>query len=304
MRALRQILGSLLLVFISASTVLGGILLGYTESGRSLATPTVVADIASPAAMDPSPPTVTQLPSALLAQPLAATATSELAAPPTALSVPTPCGPPADWIAVTVQPAETLFGLAARAGSNVQAVAQANCLSNTSVFAGQVVYLPATPPTAPPAPVCGPPAGWEFYTVQPGDNLFRLSLKYSTTIVALQQANCLAGIGISAGQRLYVPPAAIVTNTAVPPTAILPPSATASPPPSATSVPLTPTPTATPTLAPSATNTTAATAVASATPTASHTATTSNTPEVSATPTASPTTPPDTATPTATATPP
>ncbi|MEP7287284.1 MAG: LysM peptidoglycan-binding domain-containing protein [Chloroflexota bacterium] len=62
------------------------------------------------------------------------------------------------------------------------------------------------------------------YTVQPGDNLYRISLKFGVTVPALQQANGIANASlIYAGQVLQIPAGGVV----VPPTAA--PGATAIP---------------------------------------------------------------------------
>src|SRR6185503_8845651 len=43
------------------------------------------------------------------------------------------------------------------------------------------------------------------YTVQPGDNLFRIALRYRTTVVAIRAANKLGANLIYVGQELVVP---------------------------------------------------------------------------------------------------
>ena len=95
---------------------------------------------------------------------------------------------------------------------------------------------------------CGPPAGWVLYRVQPGDTLFRLSLRAGTALSRLQQANCLGrSVRIYTGQALYVPstlsppsPTAAPAETA---TATSPPRSTAtSPAPPPTAAPPTPPP--------------------------------------------------------------
>jgi len=54
---------------------------------------------------------------------------------------------------------------------------------------------------------CVPPGGWTPYIVQPGDNLFRLSLRTNATVEQIMLANCLTGGNtIFAGQLLYLPP--------------------------------------------------------------------------------------------------
>lgn len=54
--------------------------------------------------------------------------------------------------------------------------------------------------------VCGPPEGWVQYTVQSGDNLYRISLKFNITVDELKQANCLgSSTVIVVGEKIYVP---------------------------------------------------------------------------------------------------
>jgi peptidoglycan-N-acetylglucosamine deacetylase len=51
-----------------------------------------------------------------------------------------------------------------------------------------------------------PPPGPRTYVVQPGDNLFRLALRYNTTIYALANANNIVNVNlIYVGQKLIIP---------------------------------------------------------------------------------------------------
>jgi hypothetical protein len=64
-------------------------------------------------------------------------------------------------------------------------------------------------PTHTPSPTrqtCDPPEGWQIYVVQPGDNLFELSVEFQTSILTLRLGNCLSSLELTAGQILYVPP--------------------------------------------------------------------------------------------------
>lgn len=52
----------------------------------------------------------------------------------------------------------------------------------------------------------GPPPVPRMHTVQPGDTLYRLALRYGTTIYAIAQANYIANINfIYVGQKLIIP---------------------------------------------------------------------------------------------------
>lgn len=248
--------------------------------------------------------------SATLSRTVTATFTPTLPPPPPS------CQPPSGWVAIVVAPGETLDSLAQAYGTTVEALALANCLIVDTLLPGTILYVPPLSPTAPPVVICGPPARWVFYFVQPGDTLYHIAWSFGITVSQLQSANCLGGsTTIHVGQRLYVPnvpirtpiytltstPTATLTDTATPllptstatPTATLPELPSSTPSPTATETPTptgapadTPTPTPTPSpIPPSETPTTPTEA-----PTA--TAVPTDTPFPSATPfTPEPTTP-------------
>lgn len=60
---------------------------------------------------------------------------------------PPPCGPPANWVPYTVQSGDTLYSLAERTHTPVNAIVQANCLRSDNIFVGQRLWLPYSPPT-------------------------------------------------------------------------------------------------------------------------------------------------------------
>lgn len=130
----------------------------------------------------------------------------------------------------TVQRGDTLYSIARRFGTTVQAIAQANGILNPAyIRVGQVLLIPTEPPTPP------PPTGF-YYIVQRGDNLFRIALRFGTTYWAIAAANNLPNPNrIYVGQRLLIPGYA-------PP----PPAPTVVPKPAPTA---TPTPTPTPQIA-------------------------------------------------------
>lgn len=138
-----------------------------------------------------------------------------LSVTPTGTGTPrAPCRPPADWIPYRVQPGDTAYRLATLAGISVSRFLEANCLRHPALFIGQRVYLPVRRPTPTPNPTpCGPPADWVLYTVQPGETLYRLSVRFGVPLSDLMQANCLTTLSLSAGQRLYVPPSPTPTGT-------------------------------------------------------------------------------------------
>jgi LysM repeat protein len=102
-----------------------------------------------------------------------------------------------------VQRGENLFRIALRYGTTVQAIASANGIANPSlIYVGQTLTIPSSG-TEPPSP----PAGGTTYTVQPGDNLFRIALRYNISYLYLAQYNGIASpSNIYVGQVLRIPP--------------------------------------------------------------------------------------------------
>lgn len=72
---------------------------------------------------------------------------------------------------------------------------------------------------------CTVPRGWIGYTIQAGDTLFRLAMRFNLPQAALAEANCLTNAAnITAGQILFVPPGSDVSpSTPAAPAGTLPP---------------------------------------------------------------------------------
>jgi LysM repeat protein len=93
-----------------------------------------------------------------------------------------------------VQPGDTLYGIARRFGTTVQAIMVANNLRSTRIYAGQRLDIP------------GPQSNTgTYHTVRWGDTLYRLARRYGTTVQAIMDANNLSSARICAGQRLVIP---------------------------------------------------------------------------------------------------
>jgi LysM repeat protein len=95
----------------------------------------------------------------------------------------------------------------------------------TTEEAAPAVNQPAEPTLPPPAasiPQTTTTTGDTFYTVQPGDNLFRIALRFGKTTAELAQANGITNPGlIYVGQQLRIPgvaaaPTPVVVATATP----------------------------------------------------------------------------------------
>ncbi|MBI5303339.1 MAG: LysM peptidoglycan-binding domain-containing protein [Chloroflexi bacterium] len=156
----------------------------------------------------------------------------------------TPPAPPPDFACkYTVAAKDTVFSIAYRYQVKWYQLMQANYLYSPLIFVGQTLNVPCRTPQ---------PAPFPIYTVVAGDNLFRIAVKYETSIYAIALVN-----GIHNPHLIYVGQNLVVPYTG---TVKYPPIPTITP----TGTPGTPTPTITPggpTLTPTPTTTTGAPAV-------------------------------------------
>ncbi|MCC9077391.1 type 4a pilus biogenesis protein PilO [Litorilinea aerophila] len=133
-------------------------------------------------------PTVTPLP----------TNTATATPSPTASATPTGTVPPGTTVHV-VQPGETLFSIARRYGTTVEALMAANGLTSTTIRVGQrLIIVPATGVTV-------TPPNTTIHVVRRGETLFSIAQQYGTTVEAIMAANGMRSDRIYAGQTLRIP---------------------------------------------------------------------------------------------------
>jgi LysM repeat protein len=98
---------------------------------------------------------------------------------------------------------DTLYSLARRYGTTVSAIVRTNGLRNSNwIYVGQKLVIPAT--TA--ASSTSSSSSGSVHVVQRGENLYRIALRYGTTVQALASANNLSSASlIYTGQRLVIP---------------------------------------------------------------------------------------------------
>lgn len=78
----------------------------------------------------------------------------------------------------TVRPGDTLWALAIRYGTTVDALVRLNHIQNPDlIYVGQVLRIPGQAPE------------YETYTVRPGDTLWGLAIRYGTTVAELVELN-------------------------------------------------------------------------------------------------------------------
>ena len=164
-----------------------------TPEGTPETTPTPSPEAATPTPTTAADTTPTVAPTSTPAPTTAPTAV------PTAAPTAAPTTAPSGERTHVVQPGENLFRIALHYGMSHQALAAANGIINPDLInIGQRLTIPAEG-TAPTTPT-------RNYVVQPGDNLFRIALKYGVTVEAIAAANAISNIRlIHPGQSLVIP---------------------------------------------------------------------------------------------------
>ncbi len=107
---------------------------------------------------------------------------------------------------------DTLFSIANRYGTTVNAIMQLNGLHNPNfIYIGQRLLIPGG--------TSAPPATGGTYIVQAGDTLFSIATRHGTTVAALMQVNGLYNYWIYVGQTLRIPgqPVPPPPTTPIPP---------------------------------------------------------------------------------------
>lgn len=101
-----------------------------------------------------------------------------------------------------VQPGDSLYNIAARNGTSIDALIRSNNLSSTSIFPGQALQIGYSSGTS----------ANTAYTVQPGESLYLIAQRYNITVDALKNANKLSSNYLLAGQRLSIPASASASS--------------------------------------------------------------------------------------------
>ncbi|MCD6554329.1 MAG: hypothetical protein DRI52_01820 [Chloroflexi bacterium] len=136
----------------------------------------------------------------------AATTTPKAAATNTPVpATPTPGASPGQTTTYVVQWGDTLYSIASRCGTTVEAIVQMNSIADpNSIRVGQQLTLSCA----------GAPATTVEHIVKPGENLFRIALMYNTTVEAIAAANGIVNPSyIWVGQRLLIPQGAGTSPT-------------------------------------------------------------------------------------------
>jgi LysM repeat protein len=102
--------------------------------------------------------------------------------------------------AYTIRAGDTLYALANRYDTTVDAILQLNpSVDPNSLRVGQIICIPERP-----TGIC--PPNTFVYTIRAGDNFYQLAIRYNTTVSAIRAAN--PGVNpnrLQIGQRICIP---------------------------------------------------------------------------------------------------
>ncbi len=107
---------------------------------------------------------------------------------------PSPSPDPCNVIDYTVRSGDTLWLLANRYGTTVDAIKRLNGLTSDNLSIGQVLRIPVSQTQQ-----------YITYTVRSGDTLWLLANRYGTTVDAIKRLNGLTSDNLSIGQVLRIP---------------------------------------------------------------------------------------------------
>lgn len=211
MRGLREFGSALVIASISVGLMLGALSISLVEFIPE-ATPT--ATIVIP----PSPPPITitasVAPTLTFENPNMTVTASASATNTTLPPSPVSCQPPAGWMPITIQPNDTIDGLAARYRVSKDLLKSANCLVSESLLTGTIFYVPPAPTSTVMACIPGAVNWMKSYMVRPGDTLYSIATNHYTSVSTLRFVNCRVGDQIFVGEILWVP--MVATRTPIP----------------------------------------------------------------------------------------
>lgn len=102
-------------------------------------------------------------------------------------------------VVYVVAPDDSLWSIANRYNTTVNAIKSLNNLTSDRLTVGQTLLIPGT------SSEVTPPSDTTAYTVKNGDSLWSIANRYNTTVSALRSLNNLTSDSLSVGQVLRIP---------------------------------------------------------------------------------------------------
>jgi LysM repeat protein len=110
---------------------------------------------------------------------------------------------PEEGVSYTVKSGDSLYSIAGKYDTTVDAIKKANNLTSNTLQIGQVLTIPVSDTSVKEEET--PSVGGVNYIVQKGDNLYSIANKYKTTVDAIKKANNLTSNALKVGQVLLIP---------------------------------------------------------------------------------------------------
>lgn len=118
-----------------------------------------------------------------------------------------------------VEKGDTLYSIATKFSTTVQAIKTLNNITTNTLLPGQQIYIPTssetpTEPTTPeePTPPFEPDTPYLIYTVQRGDSLWKISQKYEVPVNDIISFNNLSSVNLQIGDELKIPLTSLDNN--------------------------------------------------------------------------------------------
>lgn len=92
----------------------------------------------------------------------------------------------------TVKAGDTLYAIASKYGTTVDAIKNANNMTSNNLSIGRVLIIPSK-------------TGATTYTVKRGDTLYGIASAHGTTVENIKDINNLTSNNLSIGQKLLIP---------------------------------------------------------------------------------------------------
>lgn len=130
---------------------------------------------------------------------------------PTAAPSETPTPTAADTVPYVVQPGDTLAGIAALYGTDIETLRRINHLTSDALLVGQPLYVPVVEGVVAPG-LPEPTPGPVEYVVQPGDTLTGIAIRFGVDPIAIQERNNLLDPNnLTVGVTIIIPGAQPLT---------------------------------------------------------------------------------------------
>lgn len=121
--------------------------------------------------------------------------------------IPQPTPPVSDYVNYTVKAGDSLYKIANQFGVSVNDIIEFNKLPSTVLSIGQQLLIPTSNGPSEETPT---PSEGQYYTVQPGDSLYKIANQFGVTVDDIIRANNMTSTVLQIGEQLFIPTGEVV----------------------------------------------------------------------------------------------